>query len=204
MFRYSIVNRMEAIELRACLKASQERSLLSQPPHDDDEGAAVQQMAELLQTCAELKSAFDAAVKRITALEKQHNAVCRELTSIKLTLQRPDQMQPVKSYSSVLMGAAGSTKENDESSESSLDAGDHELAATCPESINATILAAPITMTRARHLSDSSDNTITEYIAPTSTVEPAVGFTIPAKDRRSPANNAPLGQRCIMVTMVAV
>ena len=88
------------------------------------------------------------------------------------------------SYSSVVMGAAGSTKGNDESSESSLDAVDNELAATCPESINATILAAPITMTRARHLSDSSDITITEYIAPTSTVEPAVGFTLPAKDRR--------------------
>ena len=37
-------------------------------------------------------------------------------------------------------------------SESSLDAVDHELVATCPESINATVLAAPITMTRARHL----------------------------------------------------
>ena len=70
MFGYSIVNRMEAIGLRSCLKASQERSLFSQPPPDDDEGAAVQQMAELLQTCAALKSAFDAAVKRITALEK--------------------------------------------------------------------------------------------------------------------------------------
>ena len=82
------------------------------------------------------------------------------------------------------MRAAGSTKENDASSESSLDAVDHVLAATCPESINATIPAAPITMTRARHLSDSSDVTITEYIAPTSTVEPAVGFTLPANDRR--------------------
>ena len=124
-------------------------------------------------------------MKRITALEKQHDAVCHELISIKLTLQRPDQVQPVKaSYSSVVMGAAGGTKENDELSESSLDAVDHELAATCPESINATILAAPITMTRARHLSDSSDITITEYIAPASTVEPAVGFTLPAKDRR--------------------
>ena len=158
---------------------------MSQPPPGDEEGAAVQQMAELLQTCAALKSAFDAAVKRITALEKQHDAVCRELTSMKLTLQWPGQMPPVKaSYSAVVIRAAGSTKENDASSDSSLDAVDHELAATCPESINATIPAAPITMTRTRHLSDSSDVTITEYIAPTSTVEPAVGFTLPANDRR--------------------
>ena len=85
-----------------------------------------------------LKSALDAAVKRISALEKQHYDVCREMTSLKL--QRPDQVRPVRaSYSSVVMGAARSTKENDASSESSLDAVDRELAATCPESFNPTI-----------------------------------------------------------------
>ena len=41
VFGYSIVNRVEAIELRSCLKASQERSLLSQSPLDDRERAAV-------------------------------------------------------------------------------------------------------------------------------------------------------------------
>ena len=65
-FGYSIVNRLEAIELRSCLKASQERSVLSQSPPDDDERAAGQQMAEFLQTCAAVKSALAAAVvKRI-------------------------------------------------------------------------------------------------------------------------------------------
>ena len=50
---------------------------------DDDERASGQQMAELLQTCVALKSALDAAVTRITALEKKHDAVCRELTSVR-------------------------------------------------------------------------------------------------------------------------
>ena len=54
------------------------------------------------------------------------------------------------SYSSVVMGAAGSIKEKYESSEYSVDA---------------------------------VDITITECIAQTSTVEPAVGFTLLAKDR---------------------
>ena len=85
MFGYSIIYRLEAIELRSCLKASQERSVLSQPAPDDDERAAGQQMAELLQTCLALKSALDAAVTRITSLQKKHDAVCRELTSAQAT-----------------------------------------------------------------------------------------------------------------------
>ena len=105
MFGYSIVNRLEAIELRSCLNASQDRSVLSQPPPDDDERAAAQQMAELLKTCPALKSALDAAVKRLSALEKHQDDVCHAMTSLKL--QRHDQMQPVRaSYSSVVTLAA--------------------------------------------------------------------------------------------------
>ena len=75
VFGYSIVNCLEAMELRSYLRASQERSVLSQSPLDDDERAAMQQTTELLQTCVALKSALGAAVKRITALEKKHDDV---------------------------------------------------------------------------------------------------------------------------------
>ena len=96
VFGYSIVNRLEDIQLRSCLKASQERSLLSQPPPDDNERAGVLQMAELVQTCAAQKSAHDAAVKKISALEKQYDDVCHEMTSFKL--QQLDQVQSVREW----------------------------------------------------------------------------------------------------------
>ena len=60
VFGYSIVNRLEAIELRSCLKASQEHSLLSQHLL-----TMTKEMAELLQMCAVLNSALVAVVKRI-------------------------------------------------------------------------------------------------------------------------------------------
>ena len=182
----TLVNRLEVAEMRSCLKTSSERSVLSQSTPDDDEAAAAaQQMAELLETCVVLKSALDAAVTRIAALEKHHDAVSRELTSVKLKLQLaervksetsvPTQVQPAEvAWSTVATVAAGGTKPTDASLDTAQNAATYELAAT----------HSAATANRARHFSDSSDIIITGYIAPTATAEPAVGFTLPAQDRR--------------------
>ena len=108
VFGYSIVNRLEVAEMRSCLKTSSERSVLSQSTPDDDEAAAaVQQMAELLETCVALKSALDAAVTRIAALEKHHDVVSRELTSVKLKLQLAERVESETSVSIQVQPGSG-------------------------------------------------------------------------------------------------
>ena len=86
-------------------------------------------------------------------------------------------------WSSVAMVAAGGTKPAYASVDTAQNAATYELAATHSESGNEAVPAAA-TANRARHFSDSSDIIITGYIAPTATAEPAVGFTLPAQDRR--------------------
>ena len=98
---------------------------------------------------------------RIAALEKQHDAVSRELTSVKLKLQLAErvesetsvsiQVQPAEVvWSSVAMVAAGGTKQDDASLDNVQNAVTYELAATQSESSNEAV-PAPATTNRARH-----------------------------------------------------
>ena len=99
---------------------------------------------------------------RIAALEKQHDAVSRELTSVDLKLQLSGhverertsvsiQVQPAEVvWSSVAMVAAGGTKQDDASLDNVQNAVTYELAATHSESSNEAV-PAPATTNRARH-----------------------------------------------------
>jgi len=189
VFGYSIVSRMEAADLRSCLKISHERSLMSQSNPEDEDVAAVQQMADLLEMCAALKSALAAAVRRIGVLEEQHEVASRELASVKLKLQLPDQTMRVREGDQVRAAEAGGSEvvattppvTGDDALVAAARAPAREPTASS-ESSNAIVPAAAAT--RARHSSGSSDIIITEYHSPVRGTSPAVGFTFPAKERR--------------------